>query len=48
MDSFGSSFDIVEINFDIFIVLVGFSFVYIYLFIEVLVKVGVKYGFLKE
>ncbi|HIC0342384.1 TPA: pyrroline-5-carboxylate reductase dimerization domain-containing protein, partial [Streptococcus agalactiae] len=47
-DSFGSSFDIAEINFDTFTALAGSSPAYIYLFIEALAKAGVKYGFPKE
>ncbi|HGC8222026.1 TPA: pyrroline-5-carboxylate reductase [Streptococcus agalactiae] len=47
-DSFGSSFDIAETNFDTFTALAGSSPAYIYLFIEALAKAGVKYGFPKE
>ncbi len=47
-DSFGSTFDIPEKDFDTFTALAGSSPAYIYLFIEALAKAGVKYGIPKE
>ncbi|EOZ1611746.1 pyrroline-5-carboxylate reductase [Streptococcus pyogenes] len=43
-DSFGSTFDISEKDFDTFTALAGSSPAYIYLFIEALAKAGVKNG----
>lgn len=43
-DSFGTTFDIPEKDFDTFTALAGSSPAYIYLFIEALAKAGVKYG----
>lgn len=44
LDSFGSTFEIAEKDFDTFTALAGSSPAYIALFIEALAKAGVKYG----
>lgn len=46
-DSFGTTFELVEKNFDIFTALAGSSPAYIYLFIEAMAKAGVKNGLTK-
>lgn len=47
-DSFGSTFEIAEKDFNTFTALAGSSPAYIALFIEALAKSGVKYGFAKD
>lgn len=47
-DSFGTTFDIPEKDFDTFTALAGSSPAYIYLFIDALAKSGVKYGIPNE
>lgn len=46
-DSFGTTFELVEKNFDTFTALAGSSPAYIYLFIEAMAKAGVKNGLTK-
>ena len=47
-DSFGTTFDMDEKDFDTFTALAGSSPAYIYLFIEAMAKAGVKYGIPKD
>lgn len=47
-DSFGTTFEIAEKDFDTFTALAGSSPAYIALFIEALAKAGLKYGFSKD
>ncbi|KPJ22419.1 pyrroline-5-carboxylate reductase [Streptococcus phocae subsp. phocae] len=47
-DSFGTTFDISEADFDTFTALAGSSPAYIYLFIEAMAKAGLKHGLPKE